>query len=200
MAAQAKKKSSVVWDFFNEDPEEKLYAVCLKCNQRIKRGVTVDKCSSTPLHNHLRSKHANDFSHALKRKSNEENPENQPPLKQQTIQESLENSSYPPNSPQYLSITRSIALDCQPYSIVTDEGFKTLMQVAKPRYVLHKIEQIVIYNLLVVIKYMKYSIQLSNLIYIPIVCAHLHNYNLAHKYNNIYSILYIGIKCQRDEK
>ena len=138
MSAQAKKKSSVVWDFFNEDPTEKLYAVCSKCNQRIKRGVSVEKCS-TPLHNHLRSKHANDLSNALKRKLNEGNPENQPSLKQPTVEESLENSSYPPNSSQYVSITRSIAkmiaLDCQPFSIVTDEGFKTLMQVAKPRYV-----------------------------------------------------------------
>ena len=138
----AKKKSSVVWDFFSEDPAEKLYAVCSKCNQRIKRGVSVEKCSSTPLHNHLRSKHANDFSDALKRKLNEGSPESQPPLKQPTIEENLENSSYPANSPQYVRvhnwIAKVIALDCQPFSIVTDEGFKTLTQVAKPRYVTWK--------------------------------------------------------------
>ena len=136
-----KKKSSIVWDFFSEDPTDKLHAICAKCQERIKRGVSIEKCSSTPLHNHLRSKHANDLFDALKRKSNDESHlENQPPLKQPTIQESLENSIYPANNVQYISITRSIAkmiaLDCQPFSIVTDEGFLTLMKLAKPRYVL----------------------------------------------------------------
>ena len=136
-----KKKSSIVWDFFSEDPTDKLHAICTKCQERIKRGVSIEKCSSTPLHNHLRSKHANDLSDALKRKSNDESHlENQPPLKQPTIQESLENSIYSPNNVQYISITRSIAkmiaLDCQPFSIVTDESFLTLMKLAKPRYVL----------------------------------------------------------------
>ena len=136
-----KKKSSIVWDFFSEDPTDKLHAICTKCQERIKRGVSIEKCSSTPLHNHLRSKHANDLSDALKRKSNDESHlENQPPLKQPTIQESLENSIYSANNVQYISRTRSIAkmiaLDCQPFSIVTDEGFLTLMKLAKPRYVL----------------------------------------------------------------
>lgn len=141
MSGLPKKKSSIVWKFFSEDPTDKLYAICTKCQERIKRGVSVEKCSSTPLHNHLRSKHANDLSEALKRKSGDEsNPENQPPLKQSTIQESLVNSIYSPNSEQYIAITRSIAkmiaLDCQPFSIVTDEGFSSLMKLAKPRYVL----------------------------------------------------------------
>ena len=136
-----KKKSSIVWDFFSEDPADKLHAICTKCQERIKRYVSIEKCSSTPLHNHFRSKHPNDLSDALERKSNDESHlENQPPLKQPTIQESLENSIYPANNVQYISITRSIAkmiaLDCQPFSIVTDEGFLTLMKLAKPRYVL----------------------------------------------------------------
>ena len=57
MSGQTKKKSSIVWKFFNEDPAEKTYAICTKCNERIKRGI-----SSTPLHNHLKSKHANELS------------------------------------------------------------------------------------------------------------------------------------------
>jgi hypothetical protein len=104
----------------------------------MKRGISIEKCSSTPLHNHLKSKHANELSKAVKRKSNDEtHSKNQPPMKQLCIQESLDSSSYPQDSLQYVGITRSIAkmiaLDCQPFSIVTDEGFITLMKVAKPR-------------------------------------------------------------------
>lgn len=138
MSGQAKKKSSIVWKFFNEDPTEKTYAICTKCNERSKRGISIEKCSSTPLHNHLKCKHADELSEAVKQKSNDEaRSKKQPPMKQQYIQESLNNSSYPEDSLQYVGITRSIAkmiaLDCQPFSIVTDEGFITLMKVAKPR-------------------------------------------------------------------
>ena len=131
MSGPMNKKSSIVWNFFSKDPADKLHAICTKCQERIKRGVSIEKCSSTPLHNHLCSKHANDLSNVLKRKSNDESHlENQPPLKQPTIQESLEKSIYSPNNVLYISITRSIAkmiaLDCQPFSIVTDKGFLTL--------------------------------------------------------------------------
>ena len=136
-----KNKSSIVWNFFSKDPTDKLHVICTKCQEHIKQGVSIEKCSSTPLHNHLCSKHTSDLSDVLKRKSNDESHlENQPPLKQPAIQESLENSMYSPNHVQYISITWSIAkmiaLDCQPFSIVTDEGFLTLMKLAKPRYVL----------------------------------------------------------------
>ena len=62
----------------------------------------------------------------------------QPPLKLLNIRNSLEGgTSYPSNCAQSIPLTQSIAkmiaLDCQPFSIVDDEGFNTLMKMAKPR-------------------------------------------------------------------
>ena len=138
MSGHSKQKSSIVWKFFKEDPTNRLYAVCLICEERIKRGISISTCSSTPLNNHLRRKHPNELSNeAVKRKADESM--NQPPLKQLKIRttESATVALFPPNCGQSLPITQSIAkmvaLDCQPFSIVDDEGFKTLMKIAKPR-------------------------------------------------------------------
>lgn len=137
MSVNSKQKSSIVWKFFKESPTDRLYALCLICEERIKRGVSIPTCSSTPLNNHLRRKHPKELSKAVKRKADEAS--DQPPLKQLTIRttESATVALFPPNCGQSLPITQSIAkmiaLDCQPFSIVDDEGFKTLMKTAKPR-------------------------------------------------------------------
>lgn len=138
MSGHSKKKTSLVWKFFKEDPTDKIYAVCLICAERIKRGISLPSCSSTPLSNHLRSKHSKELNEAQKRKAEDAAGTDQPPLKQLNIRNSLEGgASYPSNCAQSTSLTQSIAkmiaLDCQPFSIVDDEGFNTLMKMAKPR-------------------------------------------------------------------
>lgn len=133
------KKTSLAWKFFDED-QNVLYAECKLCQAKIKRGTSLQSCSSTPLLNHVKLKHWKQYQDVQREKQRTVPAVSSAlSLVQPDIQQALQlKETYPTNSEPALALTRAIAkmiaVDVQPFSIVEDEGFKDLLQIAKPRY------------------------------------------------------------------
>lgn len=62
MSAPAKKKKEdhPIWSFFAVDEDDQKYGICMKCAQRISRGIGKG-VSNTPMINHLKAKHAGEY-------------------------------------------------------------------------------------------------------------------------------------------
>ena len=60
--------SSAVWDYFNIDPTELRYAVCIICNERVSRGSLNSNFSTTPLFNSLKVHHSAEYNLIPKKK------------------------------------------------------------------------------------------------------------------------------------
>lgn len=145
---------SGVWNFFKYDDTVKVK--CNLCASWISRGGTGKKASTTPLLNHLRNKHKEEYnkikpsdgkathltsefadldsevadsSTSLKRRK----------FNQQTLETVLEKKkiwdiNHPKAVELHYAIAQMIAVDNQPYSFVEDEGFRNLMLKAQPQY------------------------------------------------------------------
>ena len=138
------KRRALIWNYFNIQSNQSTHAKCnvSSCQQAIKRGQNPSSYSTTPLVNHLRSKHRNLFEQyeaALSQPGTsivQNLPANQP-----SILSAFEDVRvWPHDNSKARKITRKvaemIALDVQPISIVEDSGFKELLTTIEPRYCL----------------------------------------------------------------
>jgi hypothetical protein len=148
---------SKVWKYFKIDNVDTTKVVCNECNAKISRGGTTAKnFTTTNMISHLRSQHTvlyHEFELNKSKKSAVAMP-NSISIKGSTssstvgecvVQPTLAQcnsmaEAWPTDHPRAKSISTAIgammALDCQPFSIVEDEGFKRLMKLVAPKYAL----------------------------------------------------------------
>lgn len=152
------KAKSSVWKYFKIDPADQRKVLCDLCNCKISRGGTTAKTyTTTNMIAHLRSQHTtkyNEFQAELatvkKRSASATSPTcststAQSELEATHVQATLEQcasmkEAWPIDHPRAQAISTAIgsmiALDCQPFSVVEDEGFKRLIKLLAPKYVL----------------------------------------------------------------
>ena len=151
-------KTSPVWKYFKIDSTDTRKAICCKCNAKISRGGTVAKnFTTTNLIAHLRSQHVSsyrEYEAALSSKGSATPSSSigsgkgtveisaggsiplQTTLEQCASMKEMWSSDHPRAQAISTAIGEMMALDCQPFSIVEDEGFKRLMKLVAPKYVL----------------------------------------------------------------
>jgi hypothetical protein len=151
------KTRASVWNFFVVD-ENVVYARCNvgQCHQKIKRGKTARDFSTSPLINHLKSQHPEEYkslhppsessmpfistSSSSTGLSLSNSPSSPCVLKGQlTLAQSFERGRMlDANHSRAKEITKllaeMIAVDCQPISMLTDVGFTRFIQYLEPRY------------------------------------------------------------------
>jgi BED zinc finger len=145
---------SPVWKSFKVDSADTKKAVCNECNARISRGRTSAKTfTTTNLIAHLRSRHAvryREFEAELSSKgsaTSTPSPASVSGLSKVAVETSVQptlqqcasmKEVWPIDHPRAQAISAAIgemmALDCQPFSVVEDEGFRRLMNLVAPRY------------------------------------------------------------------
>lgn len=141
---------SLVWMYFDICKDERTVK-CKICATVLTRGTSAKNFSTTPLWNHMQSKHLDKYSDLLKSKNKTMNPEEsldsstspctsrKRSFTQATLLEAIESKKvWDSNNPKALKITKDIgimiAMDNQPFSIVGDIGFSRLMLNMEPRY------------------------------------------------------------------
>lgn len=143
----AKRRSSV-WDHFEIITEDSSKAKCQLCNSIISRGGVGKLATPSGMINHLKHKHYHEYNEyeeketkvkEAKRKRAEEHPTKKKLATQLTLSESFNrNKQYDINSDKAVAvhnaIARMIVLDNQPISVVTDLGFKKLLNTLDPKY------------------------------------------------------------------
>lgn len=137
---------AVVWQYFTVSEKDQRFAVCNTCSIEISRGGAVRKSfNTTNLIGHLKSRHEavyGDYLQADQKRKNEAAKKAQTPGKTQTsIDTAFEKAKQlPPDSAKAKQITNKvmefIALDDQPFSVVEDVGFRSLIKFMEPRYTL----------------------------------------------------------------
>lgn len=136
-----------MWQFFTVSEREARYAVCNTCSIEISRGGTVRKSfNTTNLIGHLKNRHEAVYREYLqadqKRKTEAAKKAAATSSRTQTfIDTAFEKAKQlPSDSAKAKQITNKvmefIALDDQPFSVVEDVGFRSLMKFMEPRYVL----------------------------------------------------------------
>ena len=141
------KKMAVVWQYFTVSENDPRYAVCNTCSVDISRGGTVKKSfNTTNLIAHLKNRHKavyRDYVQADQKKKNEATKKAQTATgkTQMLIDTAFEKAKQlPTDSAKAKQITSKvmefIALDDQPFSVVEDVGFRSLMKFMEPRYTL----------------------------------------------------------------
>ena len=138
------RKRSEIWNYFTISVSDEKKAVCHECHEDVARGG--DKTNSfntSNLRKHLKCRHPDKLreleeseKEASKKK---EAAKEQTGFSQATLEECLEwTRPYPIDHPVAQRITRFIAemmaLDCQPFSVVEDQGFVRLLNHLQPRY------------------------------------------------------------------
>ena len=137
------KKRSPIWQYF-DIAEDSRVVICRTCSDQISRGGGNTKTyNTTNLVYHLRTRHPEDFSKfkevAASVAQQKDAASTSTASKQITLQESVEKSrKWDINDTKALVIHRKIgemiAIDDQPFSIVSDTGFINLVKVLEPRY------------------------------------------------------------------
>ena len=136
------RKKSCIWSFFSLDEDTK-YALCDNCKQKLSRGGATTKTYNTSnLVSHLKFKHPDLYQRFESQKAQEtEEPTTSTSAKAKQI--SIFESSdrvriWDINDPRAQRVHRligeMIAIDNQPFSVVENEGFTTLLSVLEPRY------------------------------------------------------------------
>lgn len=150
MAASLK---SPVWKFFKVDIADNRKAVCNECNVSISRGGTPAKnFTTTNLIAHLRSQHAVRYREFEAEQSKSKQSDSatstsgfpsstagasvQPTLQQCAAMKDVWPIDHPRAQAISTAIGEMMALDYQPFSVVEDEGFKRLIMLVAPKYVL----------------------------------------------------------------
>ncbi|KAG8176617.1 hypothetical protein JTE90_028599 [Oedothorax gibbosus] len=138
---------SLVWSVFKYDDAVKVK--CNLCSTFISRGGTGKKASTTPLLNHIRTKHTVEYDKhfSTKKTSYSANDDVDDPdtssrkrfLSQPTLASVLEKKklwdiNHPKSVELHHAIAQMIAVDNQPHSFVEDEGFRNMMSKAQPQY------------------------------------------------------------------
>jgi len=145
-----KGTSSSIWEHFTVDPANCLVAVCNVCDVKLSRGLTAKFFSTSPLIQHLRAKHQQQYqSYADATKAKDEQREETKkctqaaPKAQGQGQLSLAQSwdrvrpfDIKSNDAKriHYAIGRMIIKDMEPFQIVEKEGFIDLMNTLEKRY------------------------------------------------------------------
>ena len=138
------RKRSEIWNYFSISVSDEKKAVCHECQENVARGGDKSNPFNTSnLRKHLRNRHP-DKLRELEESEKEAGKKKaaakeHPSSSQVTLDECLEWSRpYPIDHPVAQRITRLIAemmaLDCQPFSVVEDQGFVRLLNYLQPRY------------------------------------------------------------------
>ena len=128
--------ASVVWKYYTLKSEGSPTASCNVCKAEVPRGGTSRASfNTTNLIRHLKTKHKQTYSEYVAA------TEAAAALRQPTLKETFKNKEkLSENSDRAKAITAAIAefmaLDDQPLSVVANPGFRRLMEVLEPRYVL----------------------------------------------------------------
>ena len=145
---------AIIWDYFKVSERNQCFAVCQQCKNKVSRGgSTVKTFNTSNLINHLRREHPTDFKdyeekkkvQELKEKEAAEKNVGKDPkvkgMKQLSLTETEARvKPWDINDPCAIRVNQKIAemmaLDFQPYSIVSDTGFTELLKTLEPRYTL----------------------------------------------------------------
>lgn len=125
------KKTSGIWEHYVLC-ENETFVKCKNCNCQISRGGVGKSATTTPMINHLKRKHSDEYE-VYQGKGNASRN------RQPTIMESFQKcSKWDINDRRaksiHYTIGEMIALDNLPYSFSTNEGFKRLMNQVAPQY------------------------------------------------------------------
>lgn len=151
------QQRSEAWKYFKLDPDNSSRAICNICDAVVHRGIGKNATTSTMI-KHFKGKHTSEYVMFEKSRptietgKHEEIDEDEgflqpkkPRLGQIGIKEAFQMSKgWDINDNRSIEIHRKIgemiAIDCQPYRFVENEGFRRLMSHLQPRYkVSHKL-------------------------------------------------------------
>lgn len=153
----AEKKSSKAWFFFVEDEDQQHLACCKKCDKKVPRGLPNKRkeWSTSNLLSHLRTAHPKELADYDRQAAEQARQEAATPAastsaatensgrssRQQTLAECISRSAkWSSDSPEAKQLTnaigRMLALDLQPFQMVENIGFRHVMSLAAPRYVI----------------------------------------------------------------
>jgi hypothetical protein len=141
------EKRSLIWKYFEVCGTDESKATCKLCKNVISRGGSAAKNYTTsPLNNHLSYRHPDDYQHVIKQRSlaqvSTSGPCSSGATSTQVTLEQLarKRKAWDIDSAEaprvHEAIGRMIALDVQPYAVVENRGFKRLVEVLEPRYVM----------------------------------------------------------------
>ena len=138
------RKKSPIWKFFSV-AEDSSFAKCKKCNIEVSRGGQSTKTfTPTNLVHHLNTKpgHEEEYERYNKLKTEEKKKQSSTTdgtrLRQVSLQETAElRKVWDINDSRakriHTKVGEMIAIDCQPISIVDNEGFKSLISTLEPK-------------------------------------------------------------------
>ena len=152
MASMTTRKRSSIWEYFSVVQDTKFTIIlCSLCSKQVPCGGDNTKSYTTSnIIHHLKSKHPEEHKkyEDLKAAKEKQNRDKQTTkigncdelkLKQVMLTEAKElRLPWDINDHCakfiHIKITEMIALDCQPYSVVDDGGFKALVHALEPKY------------------------------------------------------------------
>ncbi|XP_051800344.1 zinc finger BED domain-containing protein 4-like [Acanthochromis polyacanthus] len=133
------KAKSAVWKHYSQPSSGK--AVCKECNENVSMGSTIGRTKNTSnLWSHLRTHHP-ELYQELQKKQEPETHQDAATSAQPTIEEMFNKQRKWSKSDDRSKlmdrlILEMIVTDNQPFTVVSDVGFKRLMAAAEPRYAL----------------------------------------------------------------
>jgi hypothetical protein len=133
------KSKSAVWKYYTQPTPGK--AVCNACNEGVSMGATTGKNKNTSnLWSHLRIHHPELYETAQKKRESESH-QDEATSSQPTIEDMFQKQRKWANSENRSKrmdklVIEMIVTDNQPFTVVSDVGFKRLMAAAEPRYAL----------------------------------------------------------------
>ena len=141
MATVIRKQSSV-WNYFSISVDDETKVICMECKEEVARGGAKTKTFSTSnMRKHLRTHHPDKLKELAESKNSaaKSQASSLAGPSQVTIEEYLERCQpFPSDHRTARKITiligEMIALDCQPFSIIEDQGFVSLLNQLQPRY------------------------------------------------------------------
>lgn len=141
-------KRSSIWKYFTVIEDDSSKASCILCKTLISRGgASAKNYTTSALNNHLQYKHPDEHKamklvlNAKKSVSAAVPPDDNVEPKQPTLAEfAAKRKPWAIDSAEatrvHQAIGRMIAIDVKPYSVVEDIGFKGVVSILEPRYVL----------------------------------------------------------------
>uniref|UniRef100_A0A8C5QMC0 BED-type domain-containing protein n=1 Tax=Leptobrachium leishanense TaxID=445787 RepID=A0A8C5QMC0_9ANUR len=134
MDAQRRSKS-IVWEYFTQPSPGA--AVCNTCQSNVSMGSATSKSKNTSnLWAHLRNRHVNLYTEAQKAKPSETPSQSQPKIKDLFQKQTKWQNSDGRSQLLDRAILEMMVTDNQPFTVVSDSGFKRVMSIAEPRYTL----------------------------------------------------------------
>ena len=133
---------AVIWSYFVVSERNERFAVCQICNENVLRGgKTIKTFGTSNLIDHLRKKHPTDFRDYEEKKVQEltaKQPKEHGKKQLTLIETEAKVQPWDINDARAVRVHKKIAemmaLDFQPFSIVSDVGFIRLLNTLEPRY------------------------------------------------------------------